>query len=192
MAVRKYCGTAVDGDIFFQGPTRLSLVDPTARRILINTIRDTWSAVGRRRGRYTPVPHFVGHEYYSLPHQNFQGKGVPEICIARFTGEGVASQFALFKYQACGIAAGTVLGYSPRSDRVVQYPIEVHDENGSSNERWVMQVFSTKPVGPGRWAFRWRAGHGSEDVYDEDVSFDVRRQAFVERQTTSRPTQNVK
>ena len=85
-----------------------------------------------------------------------------------------------------------MLGYSSRSDRAVQYPIEVHDVNGTSVELWVMQVFSTRPIVPGRWEFRWNIGHGLDETYAEDVSFDLPRQLFVERRTTFRPEPSVK
>lgn len=39
------------------------------------------------------------------------------------TGEGVAGQFVLFDHVASGIAAGSVLGYSSRSDTAVQFAI---------------------------------------------------------------------
>ena len=55
-----------------------------------------------------------------------------------------------------------------------------------------MQVFSTRPIVPGRWEFRWNIGHGLDETYAEDVSFDLPRQLFVERRTTFRPEPSVK
>lgn len=183
----EYCGTSVHGD-FFEGPTRLSLLSP-GDPSLINTIdilgRGT-DGVGARDS--FQIPFFVSNDYYHVPRPNASGRGTPEILhLQDFTGDGELAQFVLFMYDACGIVSTSVLGYAQQSDRVVQYPVEVTDAGGKHVESWVEQIFATKAVQPGRWKFSWRPGHGSEEILNEDVSFDRAKQVFVEKHTTSRP-----
>ncbi len=179
----EYCGTVVHGDYFYEGSVRLSLVDPAAPRIV-----DTISIPGRGPDGVDQddfrLPAHVLDAVYHVPHPDSAGKGVPEILHLRdFTGDGIATEFALFMYDACGIASGSVLGYDRRSDRVLQYPVEVHDEQGTHIESWVWQIFSTEPVLPGNWEFSWGPGHGSDKILNEDVTFDPARRMFVMRET---------
>ena len=77
-----------------------------------------------------------------------------------------------------------MFGYSPRSDRAVQYPVEVIDGRfWPITQSWVMQVFAYDPIRPGEWKFTWEAGHGSWQWMDEEVRFDRTRQLFIERRT---------
>jgi hypothetical protein len=88
----------------------------------------------------------------------------------------------LFEYEACAISLTTVLGYSPKSDRAVQYGVERPTESGKSEiVPWVEQVFGAKPVRPGHWDFTWQPGHGAEGSVHEQVSFDRKKQVFVKQ-----------
>jgi hypothetical protein len=181
----EYCGTSVHGSDVYVGPTRLSLVDSATPR-LINTVK----ILGRGSdGQGTEdsflLPALVSNDYYYVPHLNSSGRGVPQILhLQDLTGSGTAAEFVLFMYDACGIASTSVLGYQTRSDRVVQYHVQV---NGAGTDLWVEQVFATKPVAPGHWNFSWGPGHGSDDIIHEDVRFDRNKQMFVDTQTVSQP-----
>lgn len=121
--------------------------------------------------------------YYKVPHPDAAGKGVPQILnLSDFTGNGFASEFALFEYDACGLVSTSVLGYQSASDRVVQYPIETRDRNSSTGavRFWAQQVFAVRRIRPGYWQFTWGPGHGVDDVIDEKISFDRARQVFID------------
>jgi hypothetical protein len=174
----------VYGDHWF-GPTSLSLIDPTNRK-LINTIRiHSPHEAPEVNGSYS-VPFFTWDGPYYVPRPDKNHKGTPLILHLRdFTGEGVAGQFALFDYVATSVSFGSVFGYSPKSDRAVQYPIELTE----GKFRPVIQlsetrVFETKPISPGYWKFTWEAGHGSWAWIDVTVGFDPARQLFVEKVTS--------
>ena len=172
----EYCGTTVDGD-YWEGPARLSLMDSTAARLL-NTVAISG------RGDSFRLPFFVSSTYYHVPHANAEKKGTPEILYLQdLTGRGVASEFVLFMYDACGIVSTGVSGYDARSDRVLQYPVEVQKADGKHAGLWAEQIFATKPARPGYWNFTWAPGHGAEYSVHEEVSFDASRQTFVEKQT---------
>jgi hypothetical protein len=173
----------VYGDHWF-GPASLSLVDSTNRK-LINTIRiHSPSEAPEDNGSYS-VPFFAWDGPYYVPHPDKNHKGAPIILHLRdLTGEEVAGQFALFDYAATGISNGSVFGYSPKSDRAVQYPIELTEGRFRPViQLWETQVFETKPISPGSWKFTWEAGHGSWAWIDETVRFDPARQLFAEKRT---------
>jgi len=182
-----YCGTEVHGD-FWKGPARLSLIDP-ARHRLINTIKIQFDEERRSKmGDEFWIPFFVSGAYY-LPLKNKDKMGKPQILRLRdMTGEGLTAQFPLFIYDACGIVTSGAFGYSATLDEAVQYPVlSVVDGNEEGLNPWVQQIFAREPVSPGQWKFNWKIGHGSDDVFNEDVSFDRARQRFVERRSLVPP-----
>jgi hypothetical protein len=172
------------GDHWF-GPTFLSLVDPSNAK-LINTI-------GMRPDQESPdddggfaVPFFTYDGFYHVPHPDKDRWGIPLLLnLQDLTGEGVAAQFVLFDHVVSGIATGSVLGYSSRSDTAVQYPVEsTQNKFNPVTKNWAVQVFDAKPSRAGYWKFTWEAGHGDSEWIDEEVRFDPARQLFVEKITT--------
>jgi hypothetical protein len=172
------------GDHWF-GPTFLSLIDPSAAR-LINTVTIHPNQESPDdRGGFT-IPFFTNNAFYYVPHPDKDGKGKPLLLrLEDLTGEGVAGQFVLFDHVASGIAAGSVLGYSSRSDTAVQYAVErTQNRFAPVVQLWAVEVFDRKPLGAGHWKFTWEAGHGEWEWIDEEVHFDTGRQLFVEKLTT--------
>ena len=131
------------------------------------------------------VPFFTLNDAYFVPHPDKDGRGKPVVLRLRdLTGEGVAGQFVLFDYLASAVEATSVWGYSPKSDRAVNYPVEVNEGKFRPVvQPWVTQVFATAPTRPGYWKFTWEAGHGSTAWVDEEVRFDPVRELYVERKT---------
>ena len=172
----EFCGYDVHGD-YWIGPTRLSLFD-LAKPALVNTveIRSPYD-----NEHVFQIPFLVSNLYYYVSRPNAVGEGQPTVLNLRdLTGEGVAGQFVLFEYGACGIASTSVFGYSPRSQRAVQYRVEVNGRR--KTEAWVEQIFGVDPILPGFWDFTWEPGHGADVMIHEQVSFDKVRQSFVDKQ----------
>ncbi len=166
----------------WSGPTSLSLIDPLNRK-LINTIRvHSPDEVPEDNGGYS-VPFFTWDGPYYVPHPDKNHKGTPLLLhLSDLTGEGVAGQFALFDYVATSLSFGSVFGYSPISDRAVQYPIQLTEGRFRPViQLSATQIFETKPISPGYWKFTWEAGHGSWAWIDETVRFDPARQLFAEK-----------
>lgn len=182
----EYCGTDVHGH-YWEGPARLSLVD-SARHVLTNTVKILGRGSDNKDQDLFWLPFFVSDVYYYVPHPDAQNRGFPNLLNLRdLTGDGVAAEFVLFMYDACGIVSTSVLGYSPTLDRAIQYPVEVFEDGHKPEfQMWVEQVFATKPIRPGNWSFSWNPGHGMENyTIPEEVSFDSRRQVFVDRRKTT-------
>jgi hypothetical protein len=178
-----WCGTAAYGKEAYNGPLRLSLLDPASRK-LINTLEiEAWGP-GRLQ-----IPALVSDGLYRVPRPDKNGDGVPEIMhLGDFTGEGLRAQFPLFMFEACGIFSGAVLGYQRQTDRVVWYRIQNRDGVSDSME----QVFAYKPVSPGHWDFNWEPRHGSDEVIHEEVTFDRKQQMFAEKRTVTQRAEGSK
>src|SRR5579863_9218516 len=178
-----YCGDAVYGDNWV-GPTRLSLIDSTNRKVL-NTISILGPAFLRDPDDSFRLPFKVGTYYYHVPGvdpNQSDKEGKPTLLYLRdFTGDGVAAEFVLFEYGACGIAGTSVFGYQKQLDQVVQYSVEVTSGKGKTEVvKWVDQIFGVPPIKPGQWDFSWSPGHGSDVMIHEQISFDRVRQRFVD------------
>jgi hypothetical protein len=184
------CLRQVYGD-HWVGPSRLSLVD-LAKATLLNTVEvrsfyeqpnDLGNFSTAKPGVFE-IPFLVPNYHYHVPQPDAKGEGKPSIMMLRdLTGEGVAGQFVLFDYVNCGGAAGSVVGYSPRSERAVQCPVEiVADGDKPKTELWAERIFEARPTRPGRWNFTSEPGHGFDGWLHEHVSFDRGRQLFVDRQ----------
>lgn len=167
------------------GRAFVSLVDP-ARMKLINTIEVLSNYARAQDGFFVP---FRTHNYsYFVPKPDAEGLGTPWLLnLQDFTGEGVAGQFALYDHVVSGISTGTVLGYSQKADRAVQYSIErTSGQFLPVVSLWAEQVFSSKPERAGQWRFTWEAGHGDFSWTDVEIHFDPIVQKFIER-VASRP-----
>lgn len=174
----------VYGDHWF-GPAFLSLIDPSAARLL-NTVTIHGHQESPDDNGGFAIPIFTYNFSYYVPHPGKDRKGKPLLLYLRdLTGEGVAGQFVLFAPVVSGISAGSVFGYSSRSDSAVQYAVE-RTQNGFNPvvQLWALQVFDSKPLRAGHWKFTWEPGHGEWVWIDEQVHFDPERQLFVEKLTT--------
>jgi len=124
--------------------TRLSLID-VASATLVNTveIRQFYDDPNDREHSFV-FPFFGPEDWYYVPTPNANHEGKPRVLNLRnLTGEGAAGQFPVFEYAACGVARSSVFGYSPKSDHVVQYPVEII-EAGEKLERALWGLSSSE------------------------------------------------
>jgi hypothetical protein len=140
----------------YNGATRVSLVDTQTRRI-INTLRI--------RQEYNEgadefdVPYKIhSGSYYRVEDVPVGLEGKPTVMWLRdYNGDGKALEFALFDAQACMGLQTTLIGYSERQDKVIQYPTRlVVEEKGKRSvtmRSWVDYFFSGKPKGAGYWQY---------------------------------------
>jgi hypothetical protein len=178
------CSDFVYGNHWY-GPTYLSLVDVTTRK-LVNTVRIRSSAKAAEEKGSFAIPFFVSSDVYYVPNSDKDKAGKPTVLnLQDLTGEGTVGQFALFDYAgSCGISLSSIFGYSPKSDRAMQFPVEVIESGDTPVVRlWVDQIFASKAVGPGKWDLTWEPGHGCDCEIHDEVSFDPARQIFADRRT---------
>src|SRR5581483_1241574 len=143
------CSDVLYGDAWY-GPTRLSLIDVGKRKV-INTVEIRGLYEGSDEDQHSfPIPYHVSNENYYVPQTDKNGEGTPKILNLRdLTGEGVVGQFVLFEYEACGVSLTTVLGYSPRTDTVKQFPVKIIEPGEKTTiVSWIPHLFGEKPVQP--------------------------------------------
>lgn len=164
---------------YYSGATRVSLVDPQTHKV-VNTVK-----VMQEEADEFDLPYHIRSDYY------YRVEGVPKetegnptiMWLKDYNGDGKAWEFALFDAQACMGLATTLIGYSERQDKVIQYQthLAVTDSKGkrsTTTEQWTDYLFSKKPVGPGTWKYEidYRGRGGSLDKYD--VHYDKQAERF--------------
>jgi hypothetical protein len=173
------CPDATRGS-HYHGPTRVSLVDTAARRV-INTVR-------------VMPDHHGAEDVFDIPyrlrpgnHYHVEGaderKEAPAVVtrLRDYNGDGEALEFALYDAVACMPLMTALYGYSRRQDRVIQYDfhLEASDEGKPSRQvwRWVDYLFAREPVRPGHWSYEidYRGRGGSLD------RFEIRYEPSLER-----------
>ena len=177
-----WCGDAVYGDSWV-GPARVSLIDRRRRKILNTIAVEGDETAGIPRGQFR-IPFLLGPSFYHVPQRDSAGEGKPVLLhLVDLTGDGLAVEFVLFQYVACGLVDTAVFGYQSGSDRVLRYPVELIEDGQKPQLRsWVLQLFAHRQASPGRWDFRWGPGHGEEGFTFHEVAwFDRARQRFVTR-----------
>jgi len=108
---------------YFSGPTRISLVD-TGSGKTINTVvlrssvdeADTFD-----------VPYRILADWpYLVPGTPKDAEGKPHLLALRdLNGDGLALETAFFEAIACMGLPSTLIGSSPRQDKVIQYQVEL-------------------------------------------------------------------
>jgi hypothetical protein len=154
----------------YSGPTRVSLVD-SANGNVINTIKiftgddeDSFDLPYQiRKGYYYRVPAMVKTGLEAKPNL---------IWLTDYNGDGKALEFALFDAVACMGLQTTLIGYSGRQDRVIQYPVKLEVIEGAKRATrtslWADYLFGSKPRRPGYWKYEidYRGRGGSYDKWE--------------------------
>jgi hypothetical protein len=167
---------------YYSGATRISLVDPQTRRV-INTVKIS-PEPGEGADEFD-IPYSIRSDhYYRVESVRKETAGKPTIIwLKDYNGDGKAWEFALFDAQACMGLATTLIGYSERQDKVIQYQtrLVVSDSNGkrsTTTQSWTDYLFGKKPASPGSWKFEidYRGRGGSLDKYE--VHYDKQTERF--------------
>ena len=144
------------------GPTRVSLVEPATKRVL-NTVlihpyeEDSFDVP------YRIVPDY----YYRVPGAKPGEEGTPKLLDLRdFNGDGLPLEAAFYEAQACMGLLTTLVGYSPKQDRVVQYAVELRvtgdGRRGQRPSPGPTICFPTSPCRRGDGCMRSTTGDGPD------------------------------
>ncbi len=166
---------------YSRGPTRVSLIDLQTHKV-INTVKIS-SDSGEGADEFD-IPYSIRSDfYYHVEGAAKETEGKPTVMWLRdYNGDGKAWEFALFEAQACMGLSTTLIGYSERQDKVVQY--EVRLVTNSEGKRsvttglWTDYLFSKKPIGPGSWKYEidYRGRGGSLAKYE--IHYDKSTERF--------------
>jgi len=137
---------------YYSGPTRVSLVDSGTNSI-VNTLR-----ISAEAEESFDLPYAIRKGYYYRVDSVKRGEAKPTIIWLRdYNGDGQALEFAFFDAVACMGLQTTLIGYSAKQDRVVQYPIKLEVIEGkkrsSRTSLWADYLFNQKPRRPGYWKY---------------------------------------
>jgi hypothetical protein len=166
---------------YYSGPTRVSLLNSQTNSI-INTVVVKEDAEGEDS---FDVPYAIRKGFYyrieAVTKRGVEAK--PTIMWLRdYNGDGKALEFALFDALACMGLETTLIGYSEKRDRVIQYPVNLEVIEGSKHSNsvstWADYLFSTKPRRPGYWKYEvdYRGRAGSLDKWE--VRYDPATERF--------------
>jgi hypothetical protein len=171
---------------YYSGPTRVSLVDSATNRV-INTVNLTKDDEDNfdlpyaiRRGYYYRVDTIVGKGAEAKP---------TIMALKDYNGDGKALEFALFDAQACMGLDTTLIGYSVKQDRVVQYPLQLAVIEGSKHSErtspWADYLFSKKPLRPGYWKYEidYRGRAGTLDKWE--IRYNPNKEQFEGKLTVA-------
>lgn len=164
----------------YSGPTRVSLIDSTSGKV-INTIKiltgdeeDSFDLpYAIRKGYYYRVPAMVKTGIEAKPNL---------IWLKDYNGDGKALEFALFDAVACMGLETTLVGFSDKQDRVIQYPVKLDVVEGTKHSErlspWADYLFNQKPQRPGYWKYEidYRGRAGSLDKWE--VRYNPAREQF--------------
>ena len=171
---------------YYSGPTRVSLVNTKAGTI-INTV-EVKQEYDEGLDSFD-VPYAIRKGFY------YDVKGNPKknqeapadiLRLKDYNGDGKAFEFALFDALACMGVPSTLIGYSEKQDRVIQYPIRLQiDTNGKMSSKashWCDYLFDKDPKPPGQWNYdvdyRGRGGY----LVEYDVKYNAAEEAFEGKQ----------
>jgi hypothetical protein len=173
---------------YYSGPTRVSLVDADARRV-VNTVNITEDQSDGQDEFDIPYRIHAG-SYYHVAGAAEGVEGRPEIMWLRdYNGDGEALEFALFDAPACMGLETTLVGYSRARDKVIQYPIRVEYEGGGKKTNevryWMDYLFTKEPESPGLWKYEidYRGRGGTLDKHE--IRYDAARESFYGKVTSA-------
>jgi hypothetical protein len=161
----------------YSGPTRVSLV-ASGTNAVINTLK-----ISEENQDSFDLPYAIRRGYYYRVELVKKGEVKPNIIWLRdYNGDGKAIEFALFDAVACMGLQTTLIGYSTKQDRMIQYPVALKVIEGakrsSRTSLWADYLFNQKPRRPGSWKYEsdYRGRAGTLDKWE--VRYNAAREQF--------------
>jgi hypothetical protein len=166
---------------YYSGPTRVSLVN-SATNAIINTVKIEGDSI---EGVGFDMPYAIrkGYYYHVSARVRRTVEAKPTIMWLRdYNGDGNALEFALFDAPGCMGLQTTLIGYSEKQDRVIQYLISLDVIEGTKqahrNAFWADYLFNKKPLRRGYWKFEvdYTGRAGTLDKWE--VRYNAARERF--------------
>ncbi len=167
---------------YYSGPTRVSLLNSTTNTI-INTVKIVKEYEEGEDSFDVPYAIRKGFYYHVAVPVRRTAEAKPTIMWLRdHNGDGQALEFVLFDALACMGLETTLIGYSAKQDRVIQYPVHLEVIEGAKHSTsdgfWADYLFNQKPVRRGFWKYEidYRGRAGSLDKWE--VRYNPARERF--------------
>lgn len=178
------CPDATRGS-YYSGKVFIMLVDSSTNKT-INTLEVKGDSEGNFPDEID-VPYAIhGGYYYKVINPSKTIERKPQIMwLKDYNGDSRAQEFALFDAEACQGLATTLIGYSEKQDKVIQYPIQLTTSGKTEIVYWIDYLFSKKPVAGGVWKYEidYRGRGGSLDKYE--IRYDKAKEMFIGNLTST-------
>lgn len=168
---------------YYSGIVKVSLIDLRTKKI-INTIEIVGNEVSSN-DNILDLPYLIRRGYYEVPRIDLMKEGVPVLMSLKdYNADGKAFEFALFDAVACMGLETTLIGYSAKQDKVIQYEIELKTAEGTSKEFWIDYFFGQKADKSGVWKYEidYRGRAGALEKYE--FRYDKQKERFYGSQTS--------
>jgi hypothetical protein len=179
------CPEWTTGSGYYEGPTRISLMD-TRSGAEINRIHLTYPDSADTDSFMVPfriARGFWGRlGFYEVPGPIGHLEGKPKLLTLKdYNGDGQALEAAFFVAEACMGLPTTLIGYSIKQDRVIQYEADLAGYDGP--QKWIDYLFAKKPVRPGYWKYAidysGRCGDADGDCIERfEIQYDPATERF--------------
>jgi hypothetical protein len=164
----------------YTGPTRVSLADRKTGKI-INTIEIKQEYNNGEDSFDVPYAIRKGYQYAVEGHPKAGEEAKPHLLLLKdYNGDGKALEFALFDAEFCMGLETTLIGYSERQGKVIQYPIRLTEEGErrATESHWCDYLFSKKPTAPGKWKYQVNYSGRGGDLEKYDIRYSPEKEAF--------------
>ncbi|MCW5198483.1 hypothetical protein VU07_00265 [Desulfobulbus sp. F4] len=166
---------------YYSGPTRVSLIDIKTKNI-VNTVAIKQEYNGGMDSFDLPYAIRQGH-YYKVEGKPNEGEEVNPnlIWLKDYNGDGKILEFALFDALSCMGLPSTLIGYSDKQDKVMQYEIHLKTNNDKEKiniSRWCDYLYEQKPQKSGYWQYEidYRGRGGSLNKYE--IKYNANKEWF--------------
>jgi hypothetical protein len=159
---------------YYSGKTNVSLIDLKTKKT-INTI-----AIDANGENSLDLPYLIHRGYYNVPKIDKNKEGKPILMnLKDYNNDGKSYEFALFNALACMGLDTTLIGYSQKQDKIIQYPIELKVKNKTSKGMWADYLFGQKVNAQGIYKYQidYRGRGGTLDKYT--FRYDKAKEKFV-------------
>jgi hypothetical protein len=164
---------------YYSGPARVSLVN-SATSTVVNTV-----SVKEDGGETFDLPYAIRKGYYyrvGTPVRSGIETKPTIMWLKDYNSDGKALEFALFNAQACMGLDTSLIGYSEKQDRVIQYAVHLDvietARHSTRDSFWADYLFNKKPLRPGFWKYEvdYRGRAGSLDKWE--VRYNPAKERF--------------
>ncbi len=162
---------------YYSGIAKVTLIDIKTKKI-INTIEIQGSEIFDG-GNNLDLPYLIHRGYYSVTRIDKNKEGKPILMSLKdYNADGKRHEFALFDAVACMGLETTLIGYSAKQDKVIQYQTELKTAEGTSKEYWIDYLFGHKVDKNGVWKYEidYRGRAGALEKYE--FRYDRKREMF--------------
>ena len=162
---------------YYSGISHVSLINSQTKTI-IQTLEI--QSDDNNEGNKLDLPYLIQNAYYyHVPKIGKNKEGKPQILLLKdYNQDGKKYEFALFDAIACMGLETTLIGYSEKQDKVIQYQTELITKDSKKTQYWTDYLFTKKPNKQGVWQYEidYRGRAGSLDKYE--IHYDKERELF--------------